>query len=154
MSFALLGVAIAIVSGWKIVNLISQDNIWLICIFVFFIGIGLGISSCSIADALSRCREYQRMKYLFLRYGFRTKIVKQLSQSRCQRDAVLLAARETGFFHQAHSFFTDQGYKWYHILPDQIMKNPILFFHPHFLKSTFIPGKNKRSQRSFDSPSL
>jgi hypothetical protein len=52
-----------------------------------------------------------------------------------------LAARETGCRAQARSVFRELGYRWYHILPDAIVANPFSFFHPRFLRSTFVPGK-------------
>ena len=58
-----------------------------------------------------------------------------------ERDAALLAARETGYRAQARHVFRELGYRWYHILPDAIVANPITFFHPRFLRSTFVPGK-------------
>ena len=38
-------------------------------------------------------------------------------------------------FNKAFSPYT------YHILPDVIMANPLHFFHPRFLRSTFVPGR-------------
>ena len=64
-----------------------------------------------------------------------------VASSRCQRDAALLAARQAGCRDQARRVFRDLGYRWYHILPDAIVANPLYFFHPRFLRSTFVPGK-------------
>ncbi len=102
------------------------------------------VSLCSFADGLCRYREYRRFKRLFRRYGFRSRIAGQGAQSRCQRDAILIAASDTGHQHQARLFFRSLGYRWYHLLPDQIITNPWHFFRPEFLRSTFLPGKNVR----------
>lgn len=93
------------------------------------------------ADAFSRYREFKRLRRLLVRYGFRPALFKLVSASRCQRDAALLAAREAGCAAQARRVFQELGYRWYHILPDVIMANPLHFFHPRFLRSTFVPGR-------------
>lgn len=103
-----------------------------------------GVLLCQ-ADAVSRFREFKRVRATLKRYGFSPRILRPVSSSRCQRDAALLAAAETGFRAQAHRYFAALGYRWYHILPDKIVANPLHFFHPHFLRSTFLPRK-----RSFD----
>lgn len=92
------------------------------------------------ADALSRFREYQRVRAILSRYGFRRRALRPVSTSRCQRDAALLAAEESGVRQQARRYFRDLGYRWYHILPDRIVSNPLYFFHPDFLKATFLPA--------------
>jgi len=149
MSFAGLGLIFTLLVSWEVTNEKAQGGYIVYLISCTSMCIGVGISCCSLADAMSRLREYQRIKYLFLRYGFRTRIFSQLIQSRCQRDAVLLAAREAGFNQKTKAFYRAQGYRWYHILPDMIVINPVLLLHPKFLKATFWPSKKKKSQASF-----
>lgn len=93
------------------------------------------------ADALSRFREFKRVRSIIRRYGFTPRVLRPVSSSRCQRDAALLAASETGFRNQAIHHFKTLGYRWYHILPDSIVANPLHFFHPEFLRSTFLPRR-------------
>lgn len=108
---------------------------WLLsCLFAW------GILLCQ-ADALSRFREFKRIRAILRRYGFKPRVLHPVSSSRCQRDAALLAASETGFRGQAHRYFTELGYRWYHILPDRIVSNPLYFFHPDFLRHTFMPRR-------------
>jgi len=76
-----------------------------------------------------------------MRYGFRPRIFKPVATSRCQRDAALHAARKTGVTRQTKAYFAQMGYRWYHILPDQIVRNPLSFFSPSFLRTTFLPAK-------------
>jgi len=102
--------------------------------------LGWGVVLCQ-ADALSRYREFKRLRRLLARYGFRPGIFRLVAASRCQRDAALLAAREAGCRVQARGVFQELGYRWYHILPDAIVAKPLYFFHPRFLRSTFLPGK-------------
>jgi hypothetical protein len=95
----------------------------------------------ALADGVSRYREYQRIKAMLLRYGFSQRILEPLARSRCQRDAALLAASEAGHGDCARAYFTALGYRWYHILPDSVLRNPLIFLRPSFLRSSFLPGK-------------
>jgi len=95
----------------------------------------------ALADGVSRYREYQRIKAMLLRYGYSERILEPLARSRCQRDAALLAASEAGHGDCARAYFTALGYRWYHILPDSVMRNPLAFLRPSFLRSSFLPGK-------------
>ncbi|MCF8038168.1 MAG: hypothetical protein K9K79_02530 [Desulfohalobiaceae bacterium] len=100
----------------------------------------LGVFLCSFTDGLCRYREYRRFKKAFSRFGFRVRLLTINSRSRCQRDALLQAARETGIRKQVAAHFRLLGYRWYHILPDQILTNPRTLFDPKFLRATFWPG--------------
>lgn len=111
---------------------------WLLLAMLFAWGMVL----CQ-ADALSRYREFKRVRRMLVRYGFCPRIFRLVASSRCQRDAALQAARETGCTSLARQVYQELGYRWYHILPDAIVANPLFFFHPHFLRSTFIPGKRR-----------
>jgi len=102
------------------------------------------IALFAMADGCSRHREYKRIKAMFIRYGYSERILELLTSSRCQRDAALLAASETGHGVDANNYFTGLGYRWYHILPDSVMRNPFAFLKPSFLRSSFLPGKKAR----------
>ncbi|WP_243547300.1 hypothetical protein [Pseudodesulfovibrio tunisiensis] len=95
------------------------------------------------ADGISRHREYRRIKAMFARYGFNRRILAPVSASRCQRDAALLAAAETGHLAHARDYFRSRGYRWYHILPDSVCRNPLVFLSPSFIRSAFLPGKRR-----------
>lgn len=99
----------------------------------------------AMADGVSRYREYKRIKAMFAKYGFNERILEPLARSRCQRDAAMLAARETGWDHPARRYFADLGYRWYHILPDTVVRNPLAFLRPSFLRTSFLPGKKARA---------
>lgn len=95
------------------------------------------VAVISRADALSRHREYERIKSMLLKYGFHERIFAPVAGSRCQRDAALLAARETGCRERAGAFFRSIGYRWYHVVPDGIMLNPLNILRPSFLRTAF-----------------
>jgi hypothetical protein len=105
----------------------------------------LVVACFAMADGVSRHREYRRIKSMFLRYGFSERILTPLARSRCQRDAALHAARETGHLDRARAYFHGLGYRWYHILPDSVVRNPLAFASPAFLRASFLPGKKQRA---------
>ncbi|NLW80970.1 MAG: hypothetical protein GXY42_04775 [Desulfovibrionales bacterium] len=137
--------SLAMVAGAEARLVLAQPEMsWLGWLWLALTGLfAWGVVLCQ-ADALSRYREFQRVRRMLSRHGFCPRIFRLVASSRCQRDAALLAARETGCRAQAKRVFRELGYRWYHILPDAIVANPLCFFHPRFLRSTFIPGKGAK----------
>jgi len=101
-----------------------------------------------LADGFCRYREYQRLKGMLARRGFHPRMLGPVTTSRCQRDAALAAAREQGHLPRARAHFRSLGYRWYHLLPDGTVDNPLRFFDPAFLKATFLPGKIRGNAES------
>ena len=54
--------------------------------------------------------------------------------SMCQRNMIIGLAGT-----KASSYYQGLGYRWYHMLPDILLKKPILFFSPSFLRKNFWP---------------
>jgi len=100
----------------------------------------------SLADAYNRYREYLRLRALLSRHGFRPMILRAGSGSRCQRDAALAAAHETGHRDQAERYYRELGYRWYHLLPDGIGKDPLFLIRPRFIKATLVPRRRPKSK--------
>ncbi|MEG6550811.1 hypothetical protein V6C53_11285 [Desulfocurvibacter africanus] len=97
----------------------------------------LGGSLLSVLDGRGRYSEYRRVLKLLRRYGFKRKIFHSMSRSRCQRDAALLAARQTGHLHSAKDFYRACGYRWFHLLPDDLVEEPRRYLSVGYLKGTF-----------------
>lgn len=104
----------------------------------------LVVALFAMADGVSRHREYKRIAAMFQKFGYKERILEPLARSRCQRDAALFAAEETGYGLRARAYYSERGYRWYHILPDTVMRNPLVFLRPSFLRSSFMPGKKAR----------
>lgn len=104
----------------------------------------LVVAVFAMADGVSRHREYKRIKAMFVRFGYSERVLAQVARSRCQRDAALHAARETGHLDRAKAYFVSLGYRWYHILPDIVVRNPFVFASPTFIRTSFLPGKKAR----------
>ncbi|MFO8031709.1 MAG: hypothetical protein R6U22_04130 [Desulfohalobiaceae bacterium] len=91
----------------------------------------------TLLDALNRYREFKRLRILFQRHGFQPRLFAYFSGSRCQRDAIQAAARESGFRKEITLYFQKLGYRWYHLWPDAVAQDPLLFLRPDFLRSFF-----------------
>ncbi|WP_319764627.1 hypothetical protein [Maridesulfovibrio sp.] len=101
----------------------------------------------SVADIISRYREYLRIRKMLVDKGYSDKIFKAVASSRCQRDAALWAARQAGYGCLAKKVYLRLGYRWYHVLPDKLVSNPLRLFTPRFLRTAFMPGKRINEDR-------
>lgn len=104
----------------------------------------LGLALLCLADGYCRHLEYRRLKAIMARRGFHPRLLTPVAGSRCQRDAALAAARDLGHHACARAHFRSLGYRWWHLLPDACVDNPLRFFDPAFLRVTFLPGKQAR----------
>jgi hypothetical protein len=83
-------------------------------------------------DALGRYQNYKQIKdALFIR-GYDKRLIKPFMYSKCQRDAVLVAAEDLNCHKEVFDFYYKQGYRYYHILPDAFVKNPLVLFQGMF----------------------
>ena len=105
-----------------------------------------GLAGIALLDGFSRYREYRRIRCMLERRGWDERVFLLVAGSRCQRDAALMAAMETGLGRRARALFRSLGYRWYHLFPDAVMRNPLLFLHPRFLRTSFLPGKARSAR--------
>jgi len=85
-------------------------------------------------DAYGRYQNYKQIKDSFYVMGFDQRLIKPFMYSKCQRDAVLIAAEDLNCQDEVRDYFYQKGYRWYHILPDAFMKNPLVLFYGLFWK--------------------
>ena len=97
---------------------------------------GVGLVVLPLLDARSRFQDYKRAKDLFFENGFKPRIAKIYIYSKCQRDAVRVAAKDLGLLEQLDYFYQTQGYRGYHIIPDFIFKKPWLLFSQRYWRKT------------------
>ena len=95
-----------------------------------------GLPLIAQLDIRSRYQNYKLVKDNLYIYGFQTRLVKPFIRSRCQRDAVKVAADELGMLHQCREYFKSNGYKWYHLVPDIVLKKPSVLFTQNFWSTT------------------
>lgn len=95
----------------------------------------------ALLDARSRYQDYKRAKDLFFENGFKPRIAHLFIHSKCQRDAVRVAACDLGLLKPLEQYYRDKGYRWYHILPDFVFKRPwIVLTWRYWRKTLFTPG--------------
>jgi hypothetical protein len=85
-------------------------------------------------DALGRYQNYKQIKDAMFEMGYDPRLVKPFMHSKCQRDAVIAAGEDLGCQEEVKRLFRDQGYRWYHVLPDAFVKNPLVLFYGMFWK--------------------
>jgi hypothetical protein len=101
-----------------------------------------------LADGWSRFQDYKRAKDQLFEYGFKKRILFNYSTSQCQRSAVVVAAKELGFGAEAQKYYAELGYRWYHLLPDFMMRDPFFFYKRYFWRRTFLE-KNYRPKYNY-----
>ena len=99
----------------------------MLCLFTLF----------SQLDARSRFQEYKKVRDQLTEYGPDKRIFKSVSNSRCQRDVALAAARQLGYETNCRVYFTVAGYRWHHLLPNFVKDHPRFFFSIAFWRTTF-----------------
>jgi hypothetical protein len=126
----------------KIINYSGQNNIILI-MYYYFAYQTLGISIFAELDARSRFQNYKQVLNNLIKYGFREIIILPMIYSKCQRDAVFIACKQIGYGETIKKFFYLKGYRWYHVFPDFLLKNPSFILTKTFWKTTFfVPEYN------------
>lgn len=88
-------------------------------------------------DACSRYQNYKKAKDLLFENGFQARIVNLFVRSRCQRDAVKIAAADLGLCKALDTYYKRLGYRWFHLIPDVAFHSPLFFLTWKFWKSTF-----------------
>jgi hypothetical protein len=90
-------------------------------------------------DARSRYQNYKLIKDKLHRYGFSARIIDPFTWSRCQRDAIQVAANDLGYKKQMQDYFKKLGFKWYHVLPRILIRNPrLLFTKSYWFRTLFV----------------
>lgn len=83
-------------------------------------------------DALGRYQNYKQIKDVLYEMGYDERLIKPFIHSKCQRDAVVVAGDDLNCDSKVRAFFLRQGYRWYHILPDAFVNNPLVLFNRTF----------------------
>ena len=93
----------------------------------------------SLLDARSRYQNYKMAKDRLFQYGFDARLLKPFVYSKCQRDAIAAAARDLGLKSEWAALKFSMGFRWYHILPDIVVRNPlVLFSRAYWSKTLFV----------------
>lgn len=119
--------------AWQQEENIFITGFWFGCVLFAFTHIFL-----VLMDGWSRYQNYKRIKDHIFQHGFTKQIAWHYKGSRCQRRAVLVAARELGVEQQAHDYFASLNIKWYHFIPYFMVKDPLFLFKRYFWSRTFL----------------
>lgn len=134
---SIIGVCLFLVFGPKAVSAVSTPGfVWYEGLFFCVSVYGLILILFSQADAKARFQNYKQAKDLLYENGFDERIVKLFCISRCQRDAVRVAAYDLGMAEAFDSCLKSKGYRWYHLLPDFIFRRPQLLFTVNYWQKT------------------
>ena len=90
----------------------------------------LVIAILGMFDGVCRFKEALRLK----RRRLTDRHFKLFCQSMCQRNMIIGLAGK-----KATAYYRTLGYRWYHMLPDLLLKDPVRFFSPSFLRKNFWP---------------
>lgn len=89
-------------------------------------------------DAWSRFQNYKRVKDHLFQHGFSTQIAKHYGGSKCQRMALLAAAKELSMAKKVKDYYDNIGIKWYYFVPEFMIRDPLFPFRKHFWSRTFM----------------
>ncbi len=107
----------------------------------WFMWLNIVMYSCQFAlaelDAYSRFQNFKQLRDQMYFNGFKFRILKPMTKSRCQRDAALVACRQMGYENDAKQIYSQMGYQWYHVPPDFVFTHPFFFFSKYFWRTTF-----------------
>jgi hypothetical protein len=134
---AAIAITIAAFTFSFIRNLPYEENIelWYLSLINFISFFNMFI--LAELDGYSRFQNYKQVKDQIYLNGLQERMLKPLAKSSCQREAAILAGSELGLEKAIKNYYFKLGYRWYHILPDFIFKNPLFFFTPLFWRTTF-----------------
>jgi len=112
--------------------------------YAFLSVYGLVLILFAQKDAWCRFQNYKLVKDLFFENRFnlqqKKRIAKIFSVSKCQREAVLVAARDLHWDRELAVFYHGIGYRWYSLIPDKVIDEPkILFTRRYWKRTLFVP---------------
>ena len=87
-------------------------------------------------DARSRYQNYKLAKDRLFKYGFDSRLLKPFVYSRCQRDAIATAAKDLKLQKEWKQLSSELGFRWYHLLPVIIKRNPLVLFSKDYWSKT------------------
>ena len=106
---------------------------WLWCLLFSFSHIFL-----VLMDGWSRFQNYKRIKDHIFQHGFTPKIAAHYAGSKCQRIALMTAAKELGLEAEANRYYRKLGVKWYHFAPQFMVEDPLFLIKRYFWSRTFL----------------
>ena len=136
---AIISIFMAFFFGKEFVLLQKSDaGLWKLLLFGYASTYFLTLILFSQFDARSRYQNYKMVKDKFFEYGFDPRLLKPFVFSRCQRDAIGVAARDMKFGKAWRKLTHQMGFRWYHLLPDLIVRSPRILFTKEYWRKTLL----------------
>ena len=112
--------------------------------FLYLSLYGLVLIWFSQKDALCRFQNYKLAKDLFYENRGNLHQIKRVcgifSASKCQREAIRVAGADLGISNVLADYYREQGYRWYHLIPDRVLNHPkVLFTRRYWKRTLFVP---------------
>jgi len=130
------GLFLFLFSGQLALEYVAEEQYLLTCLFGYFSLYGFTLLFFSQLDARSRFQNYKQAKDKIYEHGFQNRIIKPFAYSRCQREAILMAAKCLNKEKECRMLFKEMGFKWYHILPRILLQHPSFFFSKKYWEIT------------------
>ncbi len=124
----LAGVFLTVVFSYLAQEAMKDQQWWMLSLYVYLALYGFSLPFFSQLDARSRYQNYKLMKDKLFEYGFNTRIIAPFTSSRCQRDAISVAAHDLGMGESMNEYLKKMGFRWYHILPRLVLQRPGVLF--------------------------
>jgi len=96
----------------------------------------LTIPFFSQLDAFSRYQNYKLVKDKIYQYGFDNRLLKPFIFSKCQRDAIAVAARDLNYTAEWNDLIKRNGFRWYQIIPQLVLRDPFVLFSMQYWNKT------------------
>ncbi len=140
-SMGLAGLILFWFMGELALEMLDEKRYVLFLLYGYLSVYGFTLPFFAELDVRSRYQNYKAVKDLIHVHGFQERIVKPFLHSRCQRDAIIVAAKDLGCQSQLCSIYSKAGYRWYHILPDYTYKKPKMFLTKKYWVTTLFAKK-------------
>jgi hypothetical protein len=130
---ALTGIFLFFIGISKIFGWFENPHNFLYLIVYFLIMIqGFTLPFFAELDALGRYQNYKQAKEKLFTLGYDERLIKPFMYSKCQRDAVIIAAEDLNCKSEVKKYYYRNGYRWYHVFPDAFVKTPLVLFKKIF----------------------
>lgn len=140
---AVSGILLFFFSGKLALSCLEEDRIVLFLLFGYFSLYGFTLPFFAELDARSRYQNYKLAKDKLFEYGFQARLLKPFMYSRCQRNAVQVAANNLDYRKECKALFRQFDFRWYHLLPRIILKNPARLLSRSYWKLTLFTATHK-----------
>jgi len=128
-------------TGGRLLHAFEQGSGYGLLVYSIITGYGFILLFLAQMDAISRYQNYKRAKDQLYENGFKPRIVQLYMSSRCQRDAVKVAARDLGFHKELACYYETLGYRWFHLLPDFVFYKPFIICTRRYWQRTLFEKK-------------